>query len=186
MHAFFDGLLGRLGFESGAATRTFRNELMKLLVWTVPTTALIFFAKWIVDRISGALLLPGQATVAGQFTTAALAVALAFVVFAGVVQWRRYRYSRDEFFGVDWTWSYTLDGRVTRVRGWCPVCHREIRFRTGPIAALQTDNFLCGNCSYDSYSRHPREDIPRPTFVAVIRRVEEKRLARRYGMKERT
>lgn len=167
--------------DSSTARKVWRSEFHKWILWGAPLSAAVFAWQWATSSNSTVVSRSGLSPV---FWGSACAVSSLLSLFAlyAYVHRKRMRYSRDSFFAINWTWSYTLDGRIKNLRAWCPVCRAgEIVFKEGVVGMLLTsDNFLCRICGYDSYRSPEREKIPFKPHPEVIRRIEAKRTEMKY------
>jgi hypothetical protein len=92
----------------------------------------------------------------------------------------RWRYRSDDFFGVHWTWSYDLRGKVCGIAASCPSCGHALSLPAEP--ALNYDNLLCATCGYDSLL-NGKENFPHRYDKKVTLKIEDSLTARKYGIR---
>jgi hypothetical protein len=174
--------------NKATATKVLRAELQKHLLWAAPISAIGSAIKWIFAGDSQTTSIIGISSTVFWSAACVFSSLLSLLALYVYIYRRRMSYSRDSFFGINWTWRYTIDGRVTNLRAWCPRCPSgEIVFQEGVIGRLlSSDNFLCKICSYDSYRSEQREKIPFSPHPEVIRRIEAKRIIIKYNQDDNT
>ena len=113
--------------------------------------------------------------------------AILFVVRTIVTQGKRdekpewYGYTEDRIFGVPWTWSWSLDGRVAYVCAFCPVCADELVAEGSSIVHQPVIRLACQNCSSGHAGNKVVTEIDVGTYTLEYRVGKEIRRRVRTG-----